>query len=155
MFFKLFSFCCSNCNLFSSMRAHIQFLVFQKKNISTDNICHRCFVCWTLCVFINVFEWSFFAFLFLFFQNNREVTDPNGFQMWPASTDLLEIRIQLKLHNIQMIAKDFNASSSLCFRKSLVIFKFFFSSFLWLTLPKDSSFWFCNYFLVNYQKLFR
>ena len=37
------------------MRGHIQFPVFQKKNISTDDICHRCFVCWTVRVFINVF----------------------------------------------------------------------------------------------------
>ena len=38
------------------------------------------------------------------------------------STEILEITIDLKIHNTQMIAIDFNGSKSLCFRKQFVIF---------------------------------
>ena len=38
------------------------------------------------------------------------------------SAELVELSIELKIHNIQMIANYFNGSYSLCFRKSFVIF---------------------------------
>ena len=38
----------------------------------------------------------------------------------PAA-ELEEIGIELKIHNIQIIANDFNGSNSLCFRKSFLI----------------------------------
>ena len=38
------------------------------------------------------------------------------------------------------------------FRKSFLIF--FFSLFLRLSLPKEKASWFCNNFLVVYQRLF-
>ena len=41
--------------------------------------------------------------------------------MIPAA-EFVEIRIELKIHNIQITANDFNGSNSLCFRKSLLIF---------------------------------
>ena len=51
---------------------------------------------------------------------------------------MVEIRIEIKIRNIQIIANDFNGSNSLCYRKSfLTFFRFFFSSFLRLRLPKD------------------
>ena len=34
----------------------------------------------------------------------------------------IEIKIELKAHNIQIIANDFNGINNLCFRKSFVIF---------------------------------
>ena len=77
-FLKLFSFCCSFRQIVTFVikeRSH-PISCIPKNNISTDIICHRCLVCWTICVFMNVFEWSFFALLFLFFQNNRAVTVP-------------------------------------------------------------------------------
>ena len=39
----------------------------------------------------------------------------------PAA-ELVDIKIELKLHNIQIIANDFNGSNSLCFRKPFLIF---------------------------------
>ena len=55
-FFKLFSFCCSFRPIVTFFhQGHIQFFVFQKNNVSTDFICHQRSVCWTICVFINVF----------------------------------------------------------------------------------------------------
>ena len=72
------------------------------------------------------------------------------------SAELVEIRIELKVLNFQITANDFIGSNSLCFRKSFVIFlKFFFKSFLWLSLTEDRSFWHCDDFLVMYQGLFR
>ena len=41
------------------------------------------------------------------------------------SRQLVEMRIELKILNVQIIANDFNGSNSLCFRKSFVIFNFF------------------------------
>ena len=35
----------------------------------------------------------------------------------PAA-EFVEIRVELKIHNIQIIANNFNGSNSLCFRKS-------------------------------------
>ena len=63
------------------MRGHIQFLVFQKKHIYLLKL----FVTDALFdgQYKRFFEWSFFARLFLFFQNNRVVTDLNGLQVWP------------------------------------------------------------------------
>ena len=40
----------------------------------------------------------------------------------PAAAELVEIRIELKRHNIQIIANVFNGSNSLCFRKSFLFF---------------------------------
>ena len=39
----------------------------------------------------------------------------------PAA-EFVEIRIELKIHNIQIITNDFNGSNSLCFRKSFLNF---------------------------------
>ena len=39
----------------------------------------------------------------------------------PAA-ELVEIRIELKIHSVQIIANDFNDSNSLCFRKLFLIF---------------------------------
>ena len=39
----------------------------------------------------------------------------------PAA-ELVDIRIEIKIHNIRIIANDFNGSNSLCFRKSFLIF---------------------------------
>ena len=36
--------------------------------------------------------------------------------------DKVEITIELKLHNFQIIANDFNGINNLCFRKLFVIF---------------------------------
>ena len=41
--------------------------------------------------------------------------------MIPAA-EKVEIRIELKIPNIQIIAYDFNGSNSLCFQKSFLIF---------------------------------
>ena len=72
----------------------------------------------------------------------------------PAA-ELIEMRHELKIHNIQIIANDFNGSNSLCFRKAfLIFFRFFFSPFRRLKLPKDNPFWFCSNFLVIYQGIF-
>ena len=38
------------------------------------------------------------------------------------SAELVDITIELKIHNTQMIANDFNGSNSLCFHKPFVIF---------------------------------
>ena len=54
-FFKLFSFCCSFRQIIIINEMSHPVSRISKKNISTDNICHRCFVCWTICVFMNVF----------------------------------------------------------------------------------------------------
>ena len=56
----------------------------------------------------------------------------------------LEITMEIKMRNIPLIANDFNGSNSFCF-------DFLLFSFLWLSLTKDRSFWFCNNFLVIYQ----
>ena len=37
-------------------------------------------------------------------------------------TELVQIRIELKMHNIQIIDNDFNDSNILCFRKSFLFF---------------------------------
>ena len=37
-------------------------------------------------------------------------------------TELLEISIELKIHNVQIIANDFNGISNLCFCNPFVIF---------------------------------
>ena len=36
--------------------------------------------------------------------------------------EIVEITIELKVHDIQTIANDFNGINNLCFRKSFVIF---------------------------------
>ena len=36
--------------------------------------------------------------------------------------EIVEIAIDLKVHDIQVIANDFNGINNLCFRKSFVIF---------------------------------
>ena len=81
--FQFLLFFSSNCNLFSSMRGHIQFLVFQKIIyllilFVTDSLFFGQYA-----FLLTFFEWSYFALLFLFFQNNRVVTDPNGLPMGP------------------------------------------------------------------------
>ena len=57
-------------------------------------------------------------FLFLNFQNDGEITDPNGFYICPSkfiscisknpSAELVEIATEIKIHNVQIIAKDFS-----------------------------------------------
>ena len=42
-----------------------------------------------------------------------------------SAAKLVEIRIELKIHNIHIIANDFNGSNSLCFRKSFLFFQVF------------------------------
>ena len=39
--------------------------------------------------------------------------------------EFVEIRVELKIHNIQIIANDFNGSNSLSLSKSFLIFKVF------------------------------
>ena len=51
------------------------------------------------------------------------------------------------MHNIQIIANDFNGSNSLF---SQIVSKFFFSSFLRLSLPKDKGFFFVLQQLFSY-----
>ena len=65
------------------MRGRIQFLVFQK-------IAYLLILFVTDVLFVGKFtflktfiELSIFVLLFLFFQNNRVITDPNSFQMLP------------------------------------------------------------------------
>ena len=56
--FKLFSFWCSFrqfLTYFHPFSWSHPFSCIPKNNISTDIICHRCFVFWTMCVIINVF----------------------------------------------------------------------------------------------------
>ena len=69
--FQSLLFFSSNCNLFSSMSGDNQIFVFQKSNVSTDFICQRCSVCWTICVFINVFLSG--HFLRFFFSSLRTI----------------------------------------------------------------------------------
>ena len=75
-----------------------------------------------------------------------------SFSIIPAA-ELVEIRIESKIHNIQILANDFNGGNSL-FSQIVYFFKFSFISFLKLSLLKDKAFWFCNKFLVIYQRLF-
>ena len=89
--FKCFSnfsvFFLSNCNLCSSMRGPSNFLYFKKEHLPILFVTDVLFVGRN--AFLKTFfEWSIFMFLFLFFQNNRVITDPNGFQMWPKLTYL-------------------------------------------------------------------
>ena len=58
------------------------------------------------------------------------------------SIELVSIKNEIKIHNIQIIVNDFNGFKNLCFRirKFFVFFLFFliFGPFLWLSLTEDS-----------------
>ena len=64
------------------MRGHIQFLVFQKITYLLILFATDALFVGQYAFYKRFFEWSFLALLFLFFQNNRVVTDHNGLQVW-------------------------------------------------------------------------
>ena len=68
-----------------------------------------------------------------------------------ALAELVAITIELEIHNIQIIAKDFNGFNSLCFRKLFVIFEFL-SPFPWLSLTNDRYHWSHKDFLTKFIK---
>ena len=136
IFFKLFSFCCSFRQIvtfFHQWEVTSNFLYFKKT--STDIIGHRCFVCWAICVFINVF-WVVICVSFSLLseqsRSNRSqwFTSVVQIHLFNLSVCFLQLNkykigIELKIPNIQIIANDFNGSNSLCFRKPFVILKVF------------------------------
>ena len=64
------------------MRVHIQFLCSKKTYLLIFIVTDAVFV-GQYAFLETFFEWSFFALLFLVFQNNHIVKDPNGLQIWP------------------------------------------------------------------------
>ena len=133
-----------------------------KNNMSTAFICLLSFVFRTLCVLRNAL-WVFnfcvsFALLSEQSRNNRSEWFANVAQISlyislsiNPSAELVRKRFELKMHNIQLIFKDITGSNS--FSQFVCNFStFFFSSFLWLSLTENKSFWFCNDFLVFYLK---
>ena len=79
------------------------------------------------------FQWSIFVTLFLFIQHNRVITMvfKGGSSKYIQSlssnflTELLEITIELKIHNVQIIDNDFNGINNLCFCNPFVILRVF------------------------------
>ena len=71
----------------------------------------------------GLFFWASFSLLSEQSRSNRSqwFTDVTQTKISSLSVipeaEPLEMRIELKVHNIQIIANDFNGSNSLCFRK--------------------------------------
>ena len=74
--------------------------------------------------------------------------------------ELVPIEIEIKIHNIQIIATDFNGLTNFCFRNVcnslFVFFEFFciFSPFLWLSLTSDKCYSFYYDFLQSLSRFF-
>ena len=78
---EVFLFFSSNCNLFSSMRDPIQFLVIQEITYPVILFVLDVLFVGQYKFFWTFIQWPIFVFLFLFLLNSRVITDPNGFQM--------------------------------------------------------------------------